>query len=312
MVLSIACGTSPGGGAEATLQAISEQVRQTGTASASQGEGPLAAAETAQALATQVQAQGPEALTATAAAFAPILASLPKYGVDPAEGRLAWVHPPVTLDASGYHQFEYVNYYLGTLATDFVMSADITWDTVGSTSGCGFVLRSDGNQAALSQYLAILTRVASGHFLFATMSKGEVVTGRDIYARYRDQSFDWQNNTTNRLTVVGRGNRFWVYTNDTLIGEIDPSAPPPVPVLPPEPQRPANPSDPQAMAEYQVKKAEYDSIVEQMKADYARRQRALQSAETVFERGFVAMVALSESGRKTVCQFDNAWLFLIE
>lgn len=311
ILLSIACGAGASQTSEeATLQALSNQVRETGTAAASQGQGPLSAAETAQALATQGQDQGPASLTA--AAFAPILATLPQYGVDPSEGSLAWVHPPVTLDASGFHQFEYVNYYLGTLATDFVMSADITWDTVGSTSGCGFVLRSDGNEAALSQYLAILTRVASGHFLFATMSAGEVVTGRDIYARYRDENFDWENNTTNRLTVVGRGNRFWIYTNDTLIGEIDPSAPPPLPVLPPAPERPANTSDPQAMADYQVKKAEYDLIVGQMQADYARRQRAFESAETVFERGFVAMVALSESGRKTVCQFDNAWLFLID
>ncbi|HRQ23385.1 MAG TPA: hypothetical protein PLF42_08175, partial [Anaerolineales bacterium] len=164
-------------------------------------------------------------MSATAAAFAPILAELPQYGVDPSEGRLGWVHPPVTLDASGYHQFEYINYYLGTLATDFVVSADITRDTVGSTSGCGFVLRSDGNQAALSQYIAVITRVASGHFLFATMSKGELITGRDIYARYRDQTFDWQNKSTNRLTIVGRGDRFWIYTNGTLIGEVDPGAP---------------------------------------------------------------------------------------
>jgi hypothetical protein len=65
--------------------------------------------------------------------------SLPKYGVDPSEGKIGWVHPPVSLDASGYREFEYINYYIGTLAQDFVISADITWNTVGSTSGCGFV-----------------------------------------------------------------------------------------------------------------------------------------------------------------------------
>jgi hypothetical protein len=144
------------------------------------------------------------------------------------------------------------------------------------------------------------------------MANGEVVTGRDIYARYKDKSFDWQNNSTNRLTVVGRGNRFWIYTNGTLIGEVDPSAPLPGLALPPEPERPANANDPQAMAEYQLRRAEYDLIVEQMKADYARRQNALQNVNTVFERGFIAMVALSESGRRTVCSFNNAWLFLIE
>ncbi|MCB9113121.1 MAG: hypothetical protein H6634_17900 [Anaerolineales bacterium] len=313
LLFSLACGTSGNASKEATLQAISDEVRLTGTAQASQGgDDPFIAASTAQAAATQLAGLGSESLTATAEAFAPILADLPTYGVDPSEGRLGWVHPPVTLDSSGYHQFEYINYYIGTVATDFVVSADITWDTVGSTSGCGFVLRSDGNEAALNQYLAIITRVASGHFLFATMANGEVVTGRDIYARYKDKTFDWQNNSTNRLTVVGRGSHFWIYTNGTLIGEVDPSAPPPSPALPPEPEKPANQSDPQAMAEYRKNKTEYDLIVQQMQADYAARQRAFNSADTVFERGFIAMVALSESGRKTVCQFNNGWLFLID
>ncbi|MCB0117756.1 MAG: hypothetical protein KDD72_01915 [Anaerolineales bacterium] len=313
LLFSLACGTSGNASKEATLQAISDEVRLTGTAQALQGsDDPFVAASTAQAAATQLAGLGSESLTATAEAFAPILADLPTYGVDPSEGRLGWVHPPVTLDSSGYHQFEYINYYIGTVATDFVVSADITWDTVGSTSGCGFVLRSDGNEAALNQYLAIITRVASGHFLFATMANGEVVTGRDIYARYKDKTFDWQNNSTNRLTVVGRGSHFWIYTNGTLIGEVDPSAPPPSPALPPEPEKPANQSDPQAMAEYRKNKTEYDLIVQQMQADYAARQRAFNSADTVFERGFIAMVALSESGRKTVCQFNNGWLFLID
>lgn len=302
MLVSLACGVgSTDVSKESTLQAISAQVRETGTASAAQGSQPTAAVDL-----------GSDSQTATAAAYAPILAELPKYGVDPSEGKIGWVHQPVSLDSSGYHHFEYVNNFIGTLATDFVISSDITWNTVGSTSGCGFVLRSDGNEAALDQYVAIITRVASGHFLFATMSDGEVVTGRDIYARYKDKTFNWENETTNRLTIVGRGNHFWVYTNGTLIGEVDPSAPPPQPNLPPEPEKPANQSDAQAMAVYEQQKIEQAEIVAQMQADYAVRRRAYSSAETVFERGFMAMVALSESGRATQCKFDNAWLFLID
>ncbi|MBK8783713.1 MAG: hypothetical protein IPO22_18340 [Anaerolineales bacterium] len=301
-VTSLACGASGSDVArESTVQAISTQVSGTGTAAAAQGPQTTQAADLSA-----------ESLTATAAAFAPILAELPKYGVDPSEGRIGWVHPPVSMDASGYHHFEYVNYYLGTLAKDFVISADITWDTVGSTSGCGFVLRSDGNTDALDQYVAIITRVASGHFLFSTMSDGEVVTGRDIYARYKDKTFKWENNTTNRLTIVGRGNHFWVYTNGTLIGEVDPSAPPTQPNIPPEPEKPANQADAQAMALYEQQKVEHEAIVAQIKADFAARQRAFNSADTVFDRGFMALVALSESGRKTTCKFDNGWLFLID
>lgn len=301
MLVSLACGVGGSDASrEATVEAISAGVRATGTASAAQN-----------AQATPVVDTSPDNLTATAAAFAPILASLPKYGVDPSEGQIGWVHPPVSMDASGYHHFEYINYYLGTLAQDFVISADITWDTVGSTSGCGFVLRSNGQENALDQYVAIITRVASGHFLFSTMSDGEIVTGRDIYARYKDKSFRWENLTTNRLTIVGRGNRFWVYTNDTLIGEVDPSAPPVKPALPPEPENPGNNADVQAKALYEQQKIEHEAIIEQINADYAARMRAYSGADTVFDRGFMALVALSESGRKTTCSFDNTWLFLI-
>jgi hypothetical protein len=225
---------------------------------------------------------------------------------------MGWIHPPVTLEVEGYMKYDYINHFLATLASDFVVSGDITWDAIGAASGCGFVLRSDGNKDALNQYLTIMTRVASGHVLFATMAKGQVVTGQDIYAQGRDSKFDWQNGSTNRLTIVGRGNRFWIYTNGSLIGEIDPSAPPPQPNLPPEPEKPADQADVQAMANYVQQQAEYQTVVEQIQADYRARRRALQNADTTFENGFIALVALSQSGRKTVCEFKNAWLWLME
>ena len=308
---SLACGIGSGpSSAESTANAISTSVLATGTAEAQQGQAADAAAQTAQAFAESNSK--PAIQTATAEAFAPRLAELSRYGVDPAEGRLGWVHPPITLDASGFRQFEYVNYFIGTLAADFVVSMDITWDIVGSIAGCGFVLRSDGNSLALNQYMVIMTRVASGHVLFATMANGEVVTYRDIYARYTDKSFSWENLATNRLTVVGRGDRFFIYTNDTLIGEVDPAAPPKLPILPPEPEKPANENNAQAMAEYKKNKAEYDDVVSQMKSQYAERVRAFNNSDKTFDKGFIAMVALSESGRKTQCTFNDGWLFLIE
>ncbi|MCC6299528.1 MAG: hypothetical protein IT314_09530 [Anaerolineales bacterium] len=307
---SLACGAGAGpSSADLTAQAISTSVLATGTAEALQGQSADAAALTAQAFA-QSQSK-PAQQTETAVAFAPRLAELSKYGVDPSEGRLGWVHPPITLDASGFRQFEYINYFIGTVATDFVVSFDITWDIVGSIAGCGFVLRSDGNTAALNQYMVIMTRVASGHVLFATMANGEVVTYQDIYARYTDKNFSWENLATNRLTVVGRGNTFYIYTNDTLIGEIDPTQPPKLPILPPEPEKPANANDAQAMQQYKKNKEEYDNVVSQIQYQYQQRLQAFNKSDKIFEKGFIAMVALSESGRKTQCQFDNGWLYLL-
>lgn len=318
-----ACGSGGVDSAQqSTLEAISASVRGTATAQAALEQNPNSAIETAQAQSTTLeqsveatQAAGSllsdEAKAATATAEAPILTELPKYGVDPSAGRVAWIHPPASLEVEGFMQFDYVNYFISVLAQDFVISADITWDAIGSESSCGFVLRSDGNQDAMNTYLATISRVASGHFLFLTVAKGEVVTGQDIYAYGRDPGFNWQNGATNRLTVVGRGDHFWIYTNDTLIGDVDPSAPPQL-VLPPEPEKPADASNAEAMAQYALDQANFEAESNMVRAEYRARLNALQNADTKFERGFTALVALSRAGKKATCQFNNAWLWLIE
>ena len=315
-------GNSDDTARDATLEAISVAVRGTATVEAVSRLNPNAPVETAQAEATArsqaidatqaaQNALGEEARAATATAFAPFVAELPKYEVDPSQGRPGWIHPPVTLEVDGYMSYDYVNQFLATVAQDFVVSSDITWSTQYGTSGCGFVLRSDGNKNALNQYMVIVTRGASGHVLFATMVNGDVVGGKDIYAYGRDPNFQWGNNVTNRLTVVGRGSTFSIYSNDTLIGEIDPSAPLSLPAIPPAPKKPANVGDVGAMNLYNQQVAEQQAVATQITADYRARQREAANANKIFERGFVAMVVLSESGR-SVCTFENTWLWLIE
>ncbi len=319
-ILLSACGSSGEGDVakQSTLDAISAYVRQTATAKAAFNENPEASIQTAQAQATSqaeavaatqgaAEALSVEDQAATATAVAPILAKLPKYDVDPAKGKVAWIHPPVSLEVEGFMNFDYVNYFISNIAKDFVMSADITWDAIGSESSCGFVIHSNGDKAAMDTYLATISRVASGHFIFLTVAKGEVVTGQDIYADGRDPAFDWQNNATNNLTVVGRGNHFWIYTNGTLIGDVDPSAPPEL-VLPPKPKQTPGMSE----AEFLLKQADFNKEVTQVKAEYNRRLKALRDADTTFDSGFMAMVALSRAGAKATCQFDNAWLWQIE
>jgi len=322
-ILLSACGSGNSDPSiESTLQAISDQVRLTSTAVAADSQDNFAALETARAEAT---AQGQaisatqaadsllseEAQAATATAVAPILAELPKYDVDPSAGRMGWIHPPATLEVEGFMDYDFVNYDLFTLADDFVISADITWDAIGSESSCGFALRSDGNKEAMNTYLATISRVANGHFIFLVFADGELVNGHDIYAYGRDSAFDWQNGGTNRLTVVGRADHFWIYTNGNFIGEVDPSAPP-VFVPPPEPEKPVDTSNIEAMAQYALAQANFEADAELARAEYRARLNALKNADTNFERGFMALVALSRAGKKATCQFNNAWLWLIE
>ena len=323
LIIALACNftSSTQSDLEGTAQALGESVLQTATAAASGEISSDESVATAQVEATEqsianVATQTAEAIVdeegaaATAQVVEPIRAELPKYGVDPNQGELAWIHPPEVLELEGYQQFDYANQFLGTVAKDFVVSADITWNTDFGTSGCGFVLRSDGDQEAPNQYMSLATRGSSGHVIFATMVEGELVTGRDIYAYGLDPNFDWRNDTTNRLTIVGKGNEFFVYTNDTLIGEIDPSAPPPQPYIPPPPVEPVDTGDAVAMEKFQKEKQEYDEVVKQIRADHSARVSSFEPEETIFEKGFIAFVAASESGT-TTCKFDNAWLWLI-
>ena len=81
-----------------------------------------------------------------------------------------------------------------TVVNDFVLSADITWDTEYGGSGCGFVFRSDGKKDAPSQYLVGASRLANGHVFFAVISQGELVVARDFYANGIDpKSVTWVN-----------------------------------------------------------------------------------------------------------------------
>ncbi len=318
---TLACGL-PNEEREAAVQALERSIAQTATAGSS-GEVDFAGnIQTAEAEATAVgqslaatqaaqEAISAEAKAATASAFTPYLSELPKYGVDPERGRPGWIHPPLRLEAEGYLQYDYGNQFLGTVAQDFVVSADITWNTRFGTTGCGFVLRSDGNEEAISQYIVIATRAASGHVIFSTMAKGEIIDAKDIYAYGVDEKFDFHNDATNRLTVVGRGNTFSIFTNGTLISEIEAGGPPSPPVIPPPPEKPDDVTDAQAMQAYNASLEEYNNVVAQMQSNYRSRQQAYEEHGTKFERGFIAMVALNESG-KTICQFDNAWLWLIE
>lgn len=246
----------PDGGAEEGALPTETPVPTDG-ASAAQA---TATARSEQATATRNAAATQAVIDAAATATrkAPILEELATYGVDPNQGRLAWVHPPITIETEGFLQYNYANQNIATVAQDFVLAGDITWNTRFGTTGCGFVLRSDGDQEEnFDQYLVVATRGASGHVGFIIMQDGEVKTNEitDIYANGIDPLFEWQNDTTNRLAIVARGNTFTIYTNGTRIGEVTPSV--------------------------------------------------------AYERGFVAFVALNESG-DTTCHYEDTWLWLLE
>lgn len=304
------------------------QVAQLGTAvaltatAASEGSGEVNELATAEAKATEkardvlatqtARAVGQsDSQIAEATLAAPMVAELPQYGLDKSSGRPAWLHDPLVLEISGYHQMTNGNDHPEVTAADFVLAADLTWDTQYGSSGCGFIFRSDGNQKKPNMYMVLATRFANGHVLFSALADGEIANVHDFYPKTNDKSFQWQNGTTNRLAVVARGTLIEIYTNGVKIGEVDTTKPPTRMPSPPKPVPPIDQADAGAVQAYQNQLKEYQEIIEQQEAMFRSAVKKYNERVAIFDEGFLAFVAASESGR-TVCTFEDAWLWLLE
>ena len=319
-IATLACGS--GSDPEATAQAISDIFSKTATAAASGDTSPDNPVQTAQVEATEIaqtvevtkeaiSEADAEAQKATTTAEAPVLGELKLYGVDTDAGYVAWIHRPLTLEVDGYMAFDFANDHPETIIRDFVISSDITWNTQYGSSGCGFMLRSNGDQNSTDQYMALITRGGSGHLIFAIMENGEPVGGYDIFPRTNDKSFDWHNDTTNRVAVKGDGSVFTFFTNGTQVGEIDLTKPPPKPVLPAQPKIPEDQTDIKGMDQYRKQLEEYLQLVEDANENYKALLGRFERKSPIFEEGFAGMAVVSESGQ-TTCHFDNTWLWIIE
>lgn len=191
-------------------------------------DGPSPAQVTATAQRAALDAtQTVAAATASAAqqveqaTLEPIEQELATYGVNADEGALVRVYPPISLHAEGFMEYAVADGYVSS-ARNFVIAADITWNTQFGTTGCGFIVRSNGEEEALDQYVIIATRGGNGRVLFGVQRDGEVILDDtvDIYANGIDPEFEWQNGTTNRIAVVGRGDTFTIYSNGTPLGNV--------------------------------------------------------------------------------------------
>jgi len=320
--VTLACDVSLSGkDPEATLNAMSSAIVQTATAAAFEGAGEGGSAvQTAQAEATRqalsiavtqtaiANSQG-QAAAAQSEAAGPIVAEIPRYGVDPENGQFGWAHDPFTLEIDGYQQNDFRNDFIHIPAADFVLVSDITWETQYGTSGCGFMFRSDGNQNKPNQYMVIISRAGNGHAVFTAIVDGEPANFKDFYAREEDKSFGFHNGETNRLAVVARGNMIEIYTNGALIGTIDTTQPPKQPTLPPKPAPPLG-ADENALAQFDDELKEYQAMVDQIQDNFGAASLNFEEKDAVFENGYLGMVAVNESG-KTRCDFSDAYLWLI-
>ncbi len=323
LVAGLACNFTPDNESDdrnATVEALSTSVAGTTTAIAQESlstqpvqeviptvpQAAVPAQPTIDLQATEMAGQ----MAATEAALAPIKAELASYGVDPNAGQIGFIHPPLRLEVDQYMGKSFGNNFANVVAQDFVLSADITWDTEYGAAGCALVFRSDGDQSKPNQYMVWMTRLTSGRVEFTVFAEGQIVGIHDFYANGIDPDFNGANGAVNKLAIVGRGLKFDIYTNGTKLGVGDPNAPLPPIVLPEEPIPPSNISDPAAREAYERALAEYRATVSRLKNEYNNRVALAKKANKNFPAGITVFGAVAESGR-TMCEFNNAWLWLM-
>jgi hypothetical protein len=323
VVLIMACGlgAKPLDSRSLTLTPMSQLVRETLTARAGAQGGASNELATAVAQATEKSEQiyatqtaraslNEPARLASVTAMAPAVAELPRYGVDPASGYVAWIHNPATIDLNGFNQTGYANDYPQITAADFVLAADIKWNTRNSLSGCGFMFRSDGNQNNPNQYSLIITRVASGHMGFLAIANGEISNYREYFIKNGDRSFDWLNGSTNRLALVARGNSLDFYTNGNLIGQVDITQPPPPTILDFAALEIPAGLAPGPLEQFQSIASQNEEGSQQVQDQLGQAQKNFSKNKPFFYDGLLGFLGLSQSGQMT-CEFSNSWLFIL-
>jgi hypothetical protein len=247
---------------------------------------------------------------ATVTAMAPVVAELPRYGIDPADGYVAWMHNPVTLDLSGFGQTGFANDYPQITGADFVLASDITWNTKNSISGCGFMFRSNGDQKNPSQYMVLITRTGMGRLGWLALMDGQVSNFREYYPKDKDKSFTWFNDATNRLVVVVRGDKIDLYSNGTLIDTIDiKQGPPDITLKQPNIVIPPDVL-PGQLEQFRQLANEQDQGNNQTKAQLEEARKNFATKKPFLYDGLLGFLAASDTGR-TICTFQNAWLFIL-
>jgi hypothetical protein len=91
-----------------TATAAQEETASTGSLATAQAKATQSSLEI-QATQTARAGTRDEAQLATATVTAPMIAELPRYGLQDSSGRPGWMHDPLTLEITGYQDFAYGN-----------------------------------------------------------------------------------------------------------------------------------------------------------------------------------------------------------
>jgi hypothetical protein len=155
-----------------------------------------------------------QATAAAATVMLKVQKELDKVGVDASEGQLVWHSDADTvLSATKFDETETQALEGAGSLTDFVLHADIGWNSSSGLAGCGFIFRADDDLKRGKQYQMLLVRLQSlpgwlvdfyqyGKFQFAVNPDDE--PQRVILD---------QPDSVNKITLVARGQDLLTYIN---------------------------------------------------------------------------------------------------
>lgn len=225
VVVALACGPiSIGGGSQATAEAFAAALEATRAANALTSTAAANATATVKALpptagpaptAIAFSTSTPDAAaTAQAEALiAPIKSDLAKYGVNPDQGYLGWMRGGITLELHTYGETAYDADAPLVPTHNFVVQADVTWQTRTGLAGCGYVIHADQSKNFYGMGVA---RGAEGVAVFAKYRGGRVAD----WTTFDAPAVNWQNGDTNTLTIVAQDAVFTLYVNGQRTAQV--------------------------------------------------------------------------------------------
>jgi hypothetical protein len=161
------------------------------------------------ATAALVASQTAEAL------LADITKELERVGVSAGEGSLGWIMTePVTIKVDSYNTTLYSEFEPAFSAADYVLHADVTWESTGGWALCGVMMRSEADFEKGEQYRFQMIRLSGmPSWDIERWNYGEWVATASNQI-IDSKSMDQENGATNTVTIVAKEGVFSVHIND--------------------------------------------------------------------------------------------------
>lgn len=160
---------------------------------------------------------GALATAAASAILVEIEAELQTVGFSTKEGRLGWIHEPVTLKVGGHLEGKPAVDYPDLTVTDFVIHSDITWESSSGLAGCGFLLRSEPDLILGKQYQFFIMRQAFNPLWDIEYYQNGDYQGSVLWLTDAP-ALDYASGSTNQVTVVVQKNFMTAYANGQKLG----------------------------------------------------------------------------------------------